>query len=48
MTAREDARGGPADDPPDGVRAEVRQVLGQAVSFVLGRRPRLLGYLDGP
>ena len=28
-------------------RAEVRQVLGQTVSAVLGRRPRLLGYLDG-
>jgi len=26
---------------------EVRAVLGQTVSFVLGRRPRLLNYLDG-
>jgi DNA repair protein RecO (recombination protein O) len=27
------------------VRAEVRQVLGQYVTYVLGRRPRLLAYL---
>ena len=27
-------------------RREVRQILGQAVSAVLGRRPRLLGYVD--
>jgi hypothetical protein len=32
--------------PPD-TRAEVRQVLGYAVSCVLGRRPRLLSYVDG-
>jgi DNA repair protein RecO (recombination protein O) len=32
---------------PATARAEVRQVLGQTVSAVLGRRPRLLGYLDG-
>jgi DNA repair protein RecO (recombination protein O) len=32
---------------PAGVRAEVRQLLAQAVSYVLGRRPKLLGYLDG-
>ncbi len=32
---------------PASVRAEVRQALGQTVSAVLGRRPRLLGYLDG-
>jgi DNA repair protein RecO (recombination protein O) len=30
------------------VRAEVRAVLGQTVSYVLGRRPRLLGYVDAP
>jgi DNA repair protein RecO (recombination protein O) len=29
------------------VREELRPVLGQTVSFVLGRRPRLLGYVDG-
>lgn len=29
------------------IGGEVRQVLGQTVSFVLGRRPRLLGYVDG-
>lgn len=38
---------GPTPDLPDGVRAEVRQVLGYAVSCVLGRRPRLLSYVDG-
>ena len=32
---------------PVAVRIEVRQVLGQTVSAMLGRRPRLLGYLDG-
>ena len=32
--------------PPAG-RREVRQVLGQTVGFVLGRRPRMLSYLDG-
>jgi len=30
-----------------GVRREVRGLLGQTVSYVLGRRPRLLGYIDG-
>ena len=29
------------------VALEVRSLLGQVVSFVLGRRPRLLGYIDG-
>lgn len=38
------ARGEP--DLPPAVRREVRQVLGQAVSNVLGRRPRLLGYVE--
>lgn len=33
---------------PGAVQAELRLVLGQAVSFVLGRRPKLLTYLDGP
>lgn len=28
------------------LRAELRQLLGQYVSFVLGRRPRLLAYLE--
>ena len=32
---------------PAGVRREVRGLLGQTVSYVLGRRPRLLGYVDG-
>lgn len=31
---------------PASVRGEVRQVLGQTISTVLGRRPRLLGYVD--
>lgn len=31
---------------PAVVRGELRQVLGQTVSFVLGHRPRLLGYLE--
>ena len=31
---------------PRGVSGEIRQILGQTVSFVLGRRPRLLGYVD--
>jgi hypothetical protein len=31
---------------PAGERVEVRQVLGHTVSTVLGRRPRLLGYVD--
>lgn len=29
------------------VRREVRQILGQTIASVLGRRPRLLGYVDG-
>ena len=33
--------------PPPAVRQEVRAVLGQTVSYVLGRRPRMLTYLDG-
>lgn len=32
---------------PSAVRREVRQTLGHTVSYVLGHRPRLLGYLDG-
>lgn len=28
-------------------RREVRAILGQTVSYVLGRRPRLLGYVEG-
>ena len=31
---------------PAEVRDEVRQLLGQTVSCVLGRRPKLLGYVD--
>jgi DNA repair protein RecO (recombination protein O) len=37
---------GGADLPPE-ARAEVRQLLGQTVSCVLGRRPRMLNYVDG-
>lgn len=32
---------------PAGTIGELRPVLGQTVSYVLGRRPRLLGYVDG-
>lgn len=38
---------GAAAELPDAARAEVRSLLGQTVSCVLGRRPRLLGYVDG-
>ena len=31
--------------PP--IRVELRGLLGQVVSYVLGRRPRLLGYVEG-
>ena len=31
---------------PPAVRGELRQLLGQVVSYVLGRRPRLLGYIE--
>jgi DNA repair protein RecO (recombination protein O) len=37
----------PVSPLPPAVRREVRQVLGQTVGFVLGRRPRMLSYLDG-
>ncbi|MBP3955736.1 DNA repair protein RecO [Gemmata sp. G18] len=39
--------GGAAPELPPGARAEVRHVLGYAVSCVLGRRPRLLSFVDG-
>lgn len=32
---------------PPAIRREVRAILGQTVSYVLGRRPRLLGYVEG-
>jgi DNA repair protein RecO (recombination protein O) len=38
--------GGAAPELPDAARGEVRQLLGYTVSCVLGRRPRLLGYVD--
>lgn len=49
-------RPGPLDSPvpreppsplPPAVRREVRQHLGQTVGFVLGRRPRMLTFVDG-
>lgn len=40
----EGGEAGPELPPP--VRGELRQLLGQVVSFVLGRRPRLLGYIE--
>lgn len=42
-----------ATDPPEAVpdlspvRGELRPLLGQVVSGILGRRPRLLGYVEG-
>jgi DNA repair protein RecO (recombination protein O) len=44
-----EAEGEPAGCPPElaAVRGELRQLLGLLVSTVLGRRPRLLGYVDG-
>lgn len=42
---RELAKGVP--ELPAAVRREVRQLLGLTVSAVLGRRPRMLAYLDG-
>jgi recombinational DNA repair protein (RecF pathway) len=41
------AEGADAPELPEDARGEVRQLLGQTVSCVLGRRPRMLGYLDG-
>ncbi len=43
------ALGEGADVPelPAAVRGEVRHLLGQTVSCVLGRRPRMLNYVDG-
>jgi DNA repair protein RecO (recombination protein O) len=38
---------GAAPELPAAARGEVRQLLGQTVSGVLGRRPRLLWYVDG-
>ncbi len=35
------------DTLPGGVRAELRQLLSQMVSSILGRRPKMLAYLDG-
>lgn len=46
LAGRADDRDPPPPAPPP-VRREVRAVLGQTVSYVLGRRPRMLTYLDG-
>ena len=47
LTAAADAtEPGPVPDL-SAARGELRQLLGQVVSFVLGRRPRLLGYVEG-
>ncbi len=40
------SEGGDVPELPAEARGEVRQLLGQTVSCVLGRRPRLLGYVD--
>ncbi|VTR94611.1 dna repair protein : DNA repair protein RecO OS=Planctomyces limnophilus (strain ATCC 43296 / DSM 3776 / IFAM 1008 / 290) GN=recO PE=3 SV=1: RecO_N: RecO_C [Gemmata massiliana] len=45
-TIRALSAGGAGPELPPGVRTEVRQVLGYAVSCVLGRRPRLLSFVD--
>ncbi|QJX00272.1 DNA repair protein RecO [Frigoriglobus tundricola] len=39
--------GGAGPELAPAVRTEVRHLLGPTVSCVLGRRPRLLGYVDG-
>ncbi len=41
------AEGDETPELPATARTEVRQLLGQTVSGVLGRRPRLLWYVDG-
>lgn len=46
LSGETDGRDPPPPTPPL-VRREVRAVLGQTVGFVLGRRPRMLAYLDG-
>jgi recombinational DNA repair protein (RecF pathway) len=40
------AQGDANPELPAAVRGEVRHLLGQTVSCVLGRRPRLLAYVD--
>jgi hypothetical protein len=40
------AEGEQTPELPAAVHREVRQLLGQTVSGVLGRRPRLLNYVD--
>ncbi len=47
LSAAADEPGGPVPTLSAAATADVRHLLGQAVSFVLGRRPRMLGYLDG-
>jgi DNA repair protein RecO (recombination protein O) len=47
LTRAADANASVARDLPARLAGELRAVLGQMVSFVLGRRPRLLNYLDG-
>ena len=47
VSLRELAEGAATPELQAEVRGEVRQLLGQTVSCVLGRRPRLLGYVDG-
>jgi DNA repair protein RecO (recombination protein O) len=48
MKLREFGQGGPENSGEIApmLHAELRQLLGQLVSFVLGRRPRLLAYLE--
>ena len=46
LTAAIEEKGTVPNAIPPGCMGEIRRVLGHMVSFVLGRRPRLLGYVD--
>jgi len=46
MLTEADNESGPAFDLPDAVNRELRPVMGNTVSHVLGRRPKLLSFVD--
>jgi hypothetical protein len=46
LTAAAESDSGMSVELPAAIRGELRSLLGQTVSFVLGKRPRLLGYVD--
>jgi DNA repair protein RecO (recombination protein O) len=46
-TLRELEIGGRVPVPPAAVLTELRNLLGRTVTFVLGRRPRMLSYIQG-